>query len=159
MTVGPAPATRTSLTAQLSFLDRFLPLWIVGAMALGLGIGRIWPGLGAQLDRVQLAGVSVPIAFGLLWMMYPVLAKVRYDAVGRHARNGRLIGTSLVLNWVVGPILMFALAWLFLPDLPNYRNGLILIGLARCIAMVLIWNSLALGTTASSCRGSGRRRC
>lgn len=138
---------RTGLTAQLSVIDRYLPLWIVGAMALGLAMGRLWPDLGEILNRVQLGGVSVPIAIGLLWMMYPVLAKVRYDAVGRHARDGKLIGTSLVLNWIVGPILMFALAWLFLPDLPAYRNGLILIGLARCIAMVLIWNSLAKGSS------------
>lgn len=144
---GARAAPQVNLVAQLSFIDRFLPLWIVAAMALGLGIGRVWPGLGAVLDRMRLAGVSVPIAVGLLWMMYPVLAKVRYDAVGRHVRNGRLIGTSLALNWIVGPILMFALAWLFLPDLPAYRNGLILIGLARCIAMVLIWNSLARGSS------------
>jgi ACR3 family arsenite transporter len=147
MTSRAPSDSRAGLAAQLSVIDRFLPLWIVGAMALGLGIGRIWPGLGAVLNRVQVGGVSVPIALGLLWMMYPVLAKVRYDAVGRHARDGRLIGTSLVLNWIVGPILMFALAWLFLPDLPEYRNGLILIGLARCIAMVLIWNSLARGSS------------
>ncbi|HUF35539.1 MAG TPA: ACR3 family arsenite efflux transporter [Gemmatimonadales bacterium] len=134
------------LTSRLSFLDRYLPVWILSAMGLGLGLGRLWPGLGAELDRVQLGGVSVPIAVGLLWMMYPVLAKVRYDAVGRHARDPRLLATSLVLNWIVGPLLMFGLAWLFLADLPAYRNGLILIGLARCIAMVLIWNSLARGS-------------
>ena len=115
-------------------------------MALGLLLGRVYPDLGAALDRVQLAGVSVPIAIGLLWMMYPVLAKVRYEAIGQHARDTRLLGTSLVLNWIVGPLLMLALAWLFLPDLPEYRNGLVLIGLARCIAMVLIWNSLACGS-------------
>jgi ACR3 family arsenite transporter len=115
-------------------------------MALGLGLGRAWPGLGAALDTVKLAGVSVPIAMGLLWMMYPVLAKVRYESIGAHARDTRLLGTSLVLNWVIGPIVMFVLAWVFLPDLPEYRNGLILIGLARCIAMVLIWNTLACGS-------------
>ncbi len=131
---------------RLSILDRFLPVWILAAMALGLSLGRAWPGLGAALDTVQLAGVSVPIAVGLLWMMYPVLAKVRYESIGQHLRDNRLLGTSLVLNWVVGPILMFALAWVFLPDLPEYRNGLILIGLARCIAMVLIWNTLACGS-------------
>ena len=131
---------------RLSTLDRLLPLWILAAMALGLGLGRAWPGLGAALDTVQLAGVSVPIAIGLLWMMYPVLAKVRYESIGAHVRDTRLLGTSLVLNWVVGPVVMFVLAWVFLPDLPEYRNGLILIGLARCIAMVLIWNTLACGS-------------
>ncbi len=131
---------------RLSTLDRLLPLWILAAMALGLGLGRAWPGLGAALDTVQLAGVSVPIAIGLLWMMYPVLAKVRYESIAKHASDARLLGTSLVLNWVVGPVLMFVLAWVFLPDLPEYRNGLILIGLARCIAMVLIWNTLACGS-------------
>ena len=131
---------------RLSTLDRLLPLWILAAMALGLGLGRAWPGLGAALDTVKLAGVSVPIAIGLLWMMYPVLAKVRYESIAQHASDTRLLGTSLVLNWVVGPVLMFVLAWVFLPDLPEYRNGLILIGLARCIAMVLIWNTLACGS-------------
>lgn len=116
------------------------------AMVGGLGLGRGWPGLGPALDRVKVAGISVPIAIGLFWMMYPVLAKVRYESVGRHARDHRLLGTSLALNWIVGPLVMFALAWLFLPNLPAYRNGLILIGLARCIAMVLIWNSLARGS-------------
>lgn len=131
---------------RLSTLDRFLPVWIVAAMALGLLLGRLYPDLGTALDRVQVAGVSVPIAIGLLWMMYPVLAKVRYETIGKHVANTRLLGTSLVLNWVIGPLLMLALAWLFLPDLPAYRNGLVLIGLARCIAMVLIWNSLACGS-------------
>jgi ACR3 family arsenite transporter len=131
---------------RLSKLDRFLPLWIFGAMGAGLLIGRLFPGLGAVLDRVQVAGVSVPIGLGLLWMMYPVLAKVRYESIGAHVADRRLIGTSLVLNWVVGPLVMFALAWWLLPDLPAYRNGLVIVGLARCIAMVLIWNSLAGGS-------------
>ena len=116
-------------------------------MATGLWVGKVFPGLGAALDRVHIAGVSVPIAMGLLWMMYPVLAKVRYGTIGAHLGDTRLLGTSLLLNWVVGPLLMLALAWLFLPDLPAYRNGLVLIGLARCIAMVLIWNALACGST------------
>jgi len=131
--------------AELSRIDRFLPLWIFVAMALGVLLGRVFPGLGDILDRVQLAGVSLPIAIGLLWMMYPVLAKVRYETLGRFQAQGRLLGVSMVLNWVIGPFLMFALAWALLPNEPAYRNGLILIGLARCIAMVLIWNQLARG--------------
>jgi len=141
--VGESP---TSIIRGLSTLDRFLPLWIFAAMAAGLLLGRAFPGLGAMLDRVQVAGVSVPIGIGLLWMMYPVLAKVRYEFIGQHVANGKLLGTSLLFNWLLGPIVMFALAWAFLPDLPHYRNGLVLIGLARCIAMVLIWNSLACGS-------------
>ena len=135
-----------SVVRRLSALDRFLPLWIFAAMAAGILLGRAFPGLGAALDRVQLAGVSVPIGIGLLWMMYPVLAKVRYESIGKHVADRRLLGTSLVFNWVLGPLVMFALAWALLPDLPHYRNGLIMIGLARCIAMVLIWNSLACGS-------------
>ncbi|MGZ8378063.1 MAG: ACR3 family arsenite efflux transporter [Gemmatirosa sp.] len=142
----PVSPAEVPLLRRLSTLDRFLPLWIFAAMGLGILLGRVYPDLGAALDRVQLAGVSVPIAVGLLWMMYPVLAKVRYETIGRHARDTRLLGTSLVLNWVLGPLVMLGLAWLFLPDMPEYRNGLVLIGLARCIAMVLIWNSLACGS-------------
>jgi len=144
---GTIPRLETaSVVRRLSTLDRFLPVWIFGAIALGLALGRIFPGLGAALDRVKVAGVSVPIGVGLLWMMYPVLAKVRYESIGEHVADRRLLGTSLFFNWVLGPIVMFALAWAFLPDLPAYRNGLVLIGLARCIAMVLIWNSLACGS-------------
>jgi ACR3 family arsenite transporter len=142
---GPALDT-SSVVKRLSKLDRFLPLWIFAAMATGIALGRAFPSLGVALDRVQLAGVSVPIGIGLLWMMYPVLAKVRYESIGAHLADRKLLGTSLVLNWVIGPVVMFALAWLFLPDLPHYRDGLVLIGLARCIAMVLIWNSLACGS-------------
>lgn len=134
------------IVRRLSTLDRFLPVWIFAAVALGLALGRAFPGLGASLDRVKVAGVSVPIGIGLLWMMYPVLAKVRYESIGQHVANTRLLGTSLIFNWVLGPVVMFSLAWIFLPDLPAYRNGLVLIGLARCIAMVLIWNSLACGS-------------
>jgi ACR3 family arsenite transporter len=144
---APIPAAAdVPVMRRLSSLDRFLPLWIFAAMALGLGVGRTFPGLGAVLDSVKVAGVSAPIAIGLLWMMYPVLAKVRYETIGRHTRDTKLLTTSLVLNWVLGPLVMLGLAWLFLPDLPEYRNGLVLIGLARCIAMVLIWNSLACGS-------------
>ena len=132
--------------ARLSTLDRFLPIWIFVAMALGLALGRAWPGLGAALDAVKVVGVSVPIAIGLLWMMYPVLAKVKYETIGQYTTDKKLLGTSLMLNWIIGPLVMFALAWIFLADLPEYRNGLILIGLARCIAMVLIWNTLACGS-------------
>ena len=131
--------------AQLSLIDRFLPLWIFAAMGLGILLGRVFPDLSDVLDRVKLAGVSLPIAIGLLWMMYPVLAKVRYETLGRFQAQGRLFGLSMALNWLIGPVLMFGLAWAFLPDEPAYRNGLILIGLARCIAMVLIWNQLACG--------------
>lgn len=144
--IAATPAMPASVVRRLSTLDRFLPLWIFVAMALGLLLGRAFPGLGAALDRVKVAGVSVPIGIGLLWMMYPVLARVRYETIGRHVANAKLLGTSLFFNWVLGPIVMFGLAWLFLPDLPAYRNGLVLIGLARCIAMVLIWNSLACGS-------------
>jgi ACR3 family arsenite transporter len=139
-------AVPAGLLRRLSTLDRLLPIWIFAAMALGLLVGRLFPLLGTALDRVQLAGVSVPIAIGLLWMMYPVLAKVRYDALASHVANRPLLGTSLFLNWVLGPLVMFGLAWLLLPDLPAYRNGLIIVGLARCIAMVLIWNTLARGS-------------
>jgi ACR3 family arsenite transporter len=134
------------VVGRLSRLDRYLPLWIFGAMALGLVLGRTWPGIGPALDRVKLDTVSLPIAIGLLWMMYPVLAKVRYGKLGELGARRKLLGTSLLFNWVIGPLLMFGLAWLFLPDLPHYRTGLILIGLARCIAMVLIWNMLACGS-------------
>ncbi|MBZ4329674.1 MULTISPECIES: ACR3 family arsenite efflux transporter [Myxococcaceae] len=143
MTATTAP---DSIVKKLSVIDRFLPVWIFAAMGLGIGLGRAFPDLGARLDTVRLDTVSLPIAIGLLWMMYPVLAKVRYGELGRLRARGKLFTTSLVLNWVVGPVLMFALAWLFLPDLPHYRNGLVLIGLARCIAMVLIWNMLACGS-------------
>ncbi|MYZ09116.1 ACR3 family arsenite efflux transporter [Streptomyces sp. SID2999] len=131
--------------ARLSFLDRYLAVWIIAAMTAGLGLGRLLPGLGDGLAKVTVTGVSLPIALGLLVMMYPVLAKVRYDRLDAVTRDRRLLIPSLVLNWVVGPALMFALAWLFLPDLPEYRTGLIIVGLARCIAMVIIWNDLACG--------------
>nr|WP_203599290.1 ACR3 family arsenite efflux transporter [Streptomyces sp. SID10853] len=129
----------------MSFLDRYLAVWILAAMAAGLGLGRVLPGLGDALAKVTVTGVSLPIALGLLVMMYPVLAKVRYDRLDTVTRDRRLLLPSLLLNWIVGPALMFALAWIFLPDLPAYRTGLIIVGLARCIAMVIIWNDLACG--------------
>ena len=130
---------------QLSTLDRFLPVWIIAAMVLGLLLGRTIPGLDDALAAVEVGSVSLPIAIGLLVMMYPVLAKVRYDELGHVTGDKRLLVTSILLNWVLGPALMFTLAWLLLPDLPAYRTGLIIVGLARCIAMVLIWNDLACG--------------
>ncbi|MGW2814464.1 ACR3 family arsenite efflux transporter [Streptomyces sp. NPDC001415] len=139
------PVAAGPVAARLSFLDRFLAVWILVAMAAGLGLGRLVPGLGDALAKVTVTGVSLPIALGLLVMMYPVLAKVRYDRLDTVTRDKRLLIPSLVLNWVLGPALMFALAWIFLPDLPQYRTGLIIVGLARCIAMVVIWNDLACG--------------
>lgn len=133
------------VVGRLSTLDRFLPLWIGIAMVAGLLLGRVVPGLGEALGAVEIEGVSLPIALGLLVMMYPVLAKVRYDRLGSVTGDRRMLGASLVLNWVLGPALMFALAWTLLPDLPEYRTGLIIVGLARCIAMVIIWNDLACG--------------
>jgi ACR3 family arsenite transporter len=130
---------------RLSTLDRLLPVWILAAMALGLGLGRAFDGLDDALDTVEIGSVSLPIAVGLLLMMYPVLAKVRYGELHRVTSDRRLLASSLVLNWIVGPALMFALAWLLLPDQPAYRTGLIIVGLARCIAMVLIWNDLSCG--------------
>ena len=130
---------------RLSTLDRFLPVWILAAMALGLLLGAVAPGFGTALESVEIAGVSVPIAVGLLVMMYPVLAKVRYSETGSVLGDRSLIITSLVINWLLAPAFMFALAWIFLPDLPEFRTGLIIVGLARCIAMVLIWNDLACG--------------
>jgi ACR3 family arsenite transporter len=136
----------TPVIRRLSFLDRFLPAWIILAMAVGIGLGRAIPSLNTHLNAVQVtSGTSLPIFIGLLVMMYPVLAKVRYDRLGAVTRDRKLLFSSLVLNWLVGPAVMFTLAWLLLPDLPTYRTGLIIVGLARCIAMVLIWNDLSGG--------------
>ncbi|AXK78225.1 ACR3 family arsenite efflux transporter [Mycolicibacterium neoaurum] len=126
-------------------LDRSLPVWIGAAMVAGLLLGRLIPGVSTALNSVQVQGISVPIALGLLIMMYPVLAKVRYDRLDTVTGDRKLLLSSLVLNWLIGPALMFALAWLLVPDLPEYRTGLIIVGLARCIAMVIIWNDLACG--------------
>ncbi|PZR52416.1 arsenical-resistance protein [Xylanimonas oleitrophica] len=136
---------RADATRRLSTLDRWLPAWIGLAMIGGLLVGRFVPGLSDVLASMEVGGISVPIALGLLVMMYPVLAKVRYDKVAAVTGDKKLLVSSLLLNWIVGPALMFALAWTFLPDLPEYRTGLIIVGLARCIAMVVIWNDLACG--------------
>ncbi|MFF9482034.1 ACR3 family arsenite efflux transporter [Streptomyces sp. NPDC014733] len=146
------PGTKTaeagaeaSIVAKLSTLDRFLAVWILLAMGVGLGLGRVIPGLNDALAKIEIGGISLPIAIGLLVMMYPVLAKVRYDRLDTVTGDKKLMVSSLVINWLVGPAVMFALAWIFLPDLPAYRTGLIIVGLARCIAMVIIWNDLACG--------------
>lgn len=138
-------ATDDHVIEKLSFLDRYLPIWIVAAMLGGLAIGKFIPDAQTWLDAVKIGQTSLPIAFGLLLMMYPVLAKVHYEDMSHVTGDRKLLGVSLVLNWLIGPLLMFALAWIFLPDQPAFRTGLIVIGLARCIAMVLIWNDLACG--------------
>ncbi|HEY4975960.1 MAG TPA: ACR3 family arsenite efflux transporter [Gaiellaceae bacterium] len=139
----------STVLAKLSTLDRFLPLWIALAMGAGLGLGALLPSLNDWLDKLQIGTVSLPIAAGLLLMMYPVLAKVRYEDLGRMSHDGvsdrRFFGVSLFLSWLVGPALMFTLAWLLLADQPAYRTGVIIVGLARCIAMVLVWNDIARG--------------
>lgn len=147
-TTGPRsghPGAADPAKRQLSTLDRFLPVWIGLAMVAGLALGRLVPGLDGFLAGLEVGGISVPIALGLLVMMYPVLAKVRYDKLRSVTADKRMLTGSLALNWLIGPALMFALAWIFLPDLPEYRTGLIIVGLARCIAMVIIWNDLACG--------------
>jgi ACR3 family arsenite transporter len=145
MTSATPVADRTDVVHRLSTLDRYLPVWIGLAMAAGLLLGRGVPGIADVLDAIKVGSVSMPIALGLLVMMYPVLAKVRFDEIGDVARDTRMMTLSLVLNWVIGPALMFTLAWVFLADLPEYRTGLIIVGLARCIAMVILWNDLACG--------------
>mgnify|MGYP001096210565 CR=1 FL=1 len=144
---GPAPATNREPRRRLSFLDELLTLWIFLAMGIGVGLGYAFPGIADALDSVKLFDVSLPIAVGLLVMMYPPLAKVHYDELGKLRGARRMLSTSLVLNWAVGPVIMFSVAWLFFPDPEDsaFRNGLILVGLARCIAMVLVWNMLAKG--------------
>ncbi|MHB1234461.1 MAG: ACR3 family arsenite efflux transporter [Microbacteriaceae bacterium] len=136
---------RSAPTLRLGKADRLLPVWILAAMTAGLLIADLSPEVGTVLNAFTIGSVSIPIALGLLVMMYPILAKVRYSNARAIGGDRRLVVSSLVMNWLVGPALMFLLAWIFLPDLPEYRTGLIIVGLARCIAMVLIWNDLACG--------------
>ncbi|MFX0185211.1 MAG: ACR3 family arsenite efflux transporter, partial [Candidatus Hodarchaeota archaeon] len=139
-----------TVTEEMSVLDKFLPVFIIAAMVLGLFMNRLVPNIQDIFSQVQIDTVSLPIAVGLLWMMYPVLAKVQYEKIPQALQEYKLFGTSLVQNWIIGPIFMTLLAWVFLASYPGYREGIILVGLARCIAMVLIWNMLA-GGDAEKC--------
>ena len=137
--------SQANVFQRLSLLDRFLPLWIFAAMAFGVTLGAVAPSIKDVFNALSIGTVSLPIAIGLLWMMYPCWRRSSTEELGKVAQAWEQFSVSLILNWAIGPVIMFILAWVFLPDLPHFRTGLIITGLARCIAMVLIWNMLAGG--------------